>query len=233
MKEITIVIPCYNESDSLPELVQQLRKVNKSFNFILVDNGSTDNTQETLKSLTIPNNIELAKKEFNTGYGAGIKFGLKRVKTYYAGWMHADLQQDATVLLNAKILLESLKEKEAGESIALKGLRSGRTIFENLFTVGVATVTSILFFRVFWDIAGQPNIFKTSSLTFLDKAPDDHNFEFYVYIHFLRLKGTFKRFDAPFHKRRFGISSWDRGLLSKLTHSSRIFKYILHLRFNS
>jgi len=130
-------------------------------------------------------------------------------------------------------LLDNLNEKEISGSVALKGLRTGRSIFENLFTVGVAIVTSILFFRKFWDIAGQPNIFKTSSLKFLDNAPDDHNFEFYVYIQFLRSQGTFKRFDAPFYKRRFGVSSWDRGLASKLKHANRIFKYILNLRFNS
>ena len=51
MKKITIVIPCYNECDSLPELIRQLKKVSLDFNFILVDNGSTDNTENILKKL--------------------------------------------------------------------------------------------------------------------------------------------------------------------------------------
>ena len=234
MKKITIVIPCYNEAESLPELLKQLDQVNTNFNFILVDNGSTDETQNTLQKLNIPKNIELVKKEFNTGYGAGIKFGLGKVKTDYCGWMHADLQQNAKEILNSKILLEHLnKQEEIGGSLALKGLRTGRPIFENLFTVGVALMSSILFFRKFWDIAGQPNIFKTSSLTFLDNSPNDHNFEFYVYIQFLRLHGNFQRFDAPFHKRRFGVSSWDKGLVSKMKHANRIFRYILFLRTSS
>ena len=33
MKKITIVIPCYNESDSLPELIRQLKKVSLDFHF--------------------------------------------------------------------------------------------------------------------------------------------------------------------------------------------------------
>ena len=45
-------------------------------------------------------------------------------------------------------------------------------------------------------MAGQPNIFKTSALDFIDKAPDDHNFEFFVHIHFLINKGIYKRFNA-------------------------------------
>ncbi len=233
MNEITIVIPCYNEAESLPELINQLKKLHSQFDFILIDNGSTDNTQKLLNSIALPTNIKIVKKEFNTGYGAGIKFGIKKVKTKYTGWMHADLQQNANVLLHAKELIEIVNPENSEKSIALKGMRSGRSILEKFFTIGVALLTSTLFCKFYWDIAGQPNIFQTSSLTFLDKAPDDHNFEFFVYIQFKKLKGTFKRFDAPFHKRRFGKSSWDQGLKSKLKHAKLIFKYILYLRFNS
>ena len=232
MKKITIVIPCYNESSSLPELINQLKTISNDFNFILVDNGSTDDTQNVLKTINIPENIKILKKQTNEGYGAGIKYGLKNVKTEFTGWMHADLQQDANVLLNGKILLESLIDKKSKDFYAVKGLRTGRSISNNIFTIGVALLTSILFFRKFWDIAGQPNIFKTSSLDFLNKAPDDHNFEFFVYIYFIINKGIYKRFNAPFHKRRFGSSSWDRGFQSKLKHSKSILKYILYLRFN-
>lgn len=232
MKKITIVIPCYNESSSLLELINQLKTISDDFNFILVDNGSTDDTQNVLKKINIPENIKILKKQTNEGYGAGIKYGLKNVKTEFTGWMHADLQQDANVLLNGKILLESLIDKKSKDFYAVKGLRTGRSISNNIFTIGVALFTSILFFRKFWDIAGQPNIFKTSSLDFLNKAPDDHNFEFFVYIYFIINKGIYKRFNAPFHKRRFGSSSWDSGFQSKLKHSKNILKYILYLRFN-
>ena len=231
--KITVVIPCYNEAKSLKDLLKQLLEVGNTINFIVLDNGSTDNTQEILKSVSIPENIKLIKKKINTGYGAGIKYGLKRVKTEYSGWMHGDLQQNPKILLHVHRLIENFSAKEIIESKALKGLRSGRPMFENFFTYGVALVSSILFWKRFWDIAGQPNIFKTSSLKFLENAPDDHNFEFFVYIHFLINNGTFKRFDAPFNKRKFGKSSWDTGIMSKVKHSTSVLKYICFLRFNS
>lgn len=231
MKKITIVIPCYNESESLPELISQLKKVSLDFNFILVDNGSTDNTENILKNIEMPKNIKVLKKNTNNGYGAGVKYGLINVKTEFSGWMHADLQQEASnVLFNAKLLLEDIYSREIGDSYAVKGIRSGRSTYEKFFTFGVSFFSSLLFFRKFWDIAGQPNIFKTSSLEFLNMAPDGHNFEFYVYIHFLMKGGIYKRFDAPFLKRRFGSSSWDKGLISKLKHAKYIFKYVLYLR---
>ncbi len=233
MSTITIVIPCYNEADSIPELIKQLKKIKSNFKFILVDNGSDDNTSSIFDKLSLPENIELLKKETNTGYGAGIKYGIKRVKTKYCGWMHADLQQNANVLLRAKELIEQTNENESGDYIAFKGLRTGRSSLDNLFTVSVALLSTVLFFHRFWDIAGQPNIFKTSSLKFLDKSPDDHTFEFFVFIYFIKISGTYKRFNAPFYKRKFGSSSWDSGLKSKLIHSKNIFKFILNMRFNS
>ena len=40
----------------------------------------------------------------------------------------------------------------------------------------------------------QDNIYKASDLAFIDQAPDDHNFEFYVYIVFLLAGGKFRDF---------------------------------------
>lgn len=233
MTEITIVIPCYNEADSLPELIEEIRKCNVKFAFVLVDNGSTDATQRVLKDLSIPKCVRLLKKKENTGYGGGIKFGLKQVNTEFSGWMHADLQQNISVLLNANILIEELINSKLQGLNAFKGLRTKRSVIENIFTIGVSLVASVLFFRSCWDIAGQPNIFRTSDLVFLEKSPDNHNFEFYIYLKFLLLGGKFHRFEAPFFKRRFGSSSWDQGLLSKLNHAKNIFKYLVYLRFSA
>ena len=38
------------------------------------------------------------------------------------------------------------------------------------------------------------------------------------------------RFNAPFLKRKFGVSSWNKGLTSKLKHSYNTFKYIIYLK---
>ena len=97
----SIVIPCYNEAATLPLLIERCQEVVEEspyeLEFILVDNGSNDDTQETLKSINIPQNVEIFKKEINNGYGAGIKYGLTKVKTEFSGWMHADLQQDVKI----------------------------------------------------------------------------------------------------------------------------------------
>ena len=76
MTRITIIIPCFNEAESIPELIRKLSLINDDFNFLIVDNGSTDNTLEVFKKLNIPTHISFIKKDINTGYGAGIKYGI-------------------------------------------------------------------------------------------------------------------------------------------------------------
>ena len=66
--------------------------------------------------------------------------------------MHADLQQNADVLLHAKELIEIINPENSEKSIALKGMRSGRSIIEKFFTIGVALLTSTLFCKFYWDI---------------------------------------------------------------------------------
>ena len=231
MSKLTIVIPCYNEVESLPELIRQIKSVKLSCNFILVDNGSSDNTASFLDSISLPKKITFVKKPLNTGYGAGIKYGIKNVNTDLVGWMHADLQQNLNILSHLDKKVDWLLNYNSKKLAALKGLRSGRSLFENFFTTGVSILTSIIFFRGCWDIAGQPNIFRLNDLWFLKSAPDDHKFEFYIYIKFRLLNGKYLRFDAPFLNRRFGKSSWDNGLWSKIKHAKRVFSYILLLRF--
>ena len=98
MGKLTVIVPCFNEGESLSELIKQIREVSLDIIFIIVDNGSTDETQKIWKGISIPKNVKYVRKDINTGYGAGIKFGLSHVKTAFAGWMHADLQQDISVI---------------------------------------------------------------------------------------------------------------------------------------
>lgn len=54
MKLITIINPCYNEEDVLPELYQRLNEVTRSiedydFEYLFVNDGSEDKTLDLLK----------------------------------------------------------------------------------------------------------------------------------------------------------------------------------------
>lgn len=84
MPELSILIPCLNEADHLPALIQRIEKLCASSDIdaeaIILDDASTDKTIEVAKTLKEKNtilNIRIVHRfEPRRGYGALIRFGL-------------------------------------------------------------------------------------------------------------------------------------------------------------
>ena len=102
MNLLTIVIPCYNERDSLPLMIEKLSPLSKKINFIIIDNGSTDKTQEYLENIKSRlDNIEIFSIKENKGYGFGVFKALCSIEnSKFVGWIHGDLQFDFESLKN-------------------------------------------------------------------------------------------------------------------------------------
>lgn len=75
MWHICIVIPVYNEASVIPEVIQELRKVDK-FTIIVVDDGSHDNSCGVAKEL----GVVAIKHRINRGKGAAVKTGIEAAK---------------------------------------------------------------------------------------------------------------------------------------------------------
>ena len=72
MINLSIVIPSFNESKSLPMLVKKFSKKlkRKDVELIIVNNGSNDSTQSILVSLKKSYNfLKIIKLKKNIGYG--------------------------------------------------------------------------------------------------------------------------------------------------------------------
>ncbi len=76
-KSVSIIIPAYNEEDSIAEVLEQIDQVMESsendYEIIVVDDGSTDDTTEVLKNLT----VKVIRHPHNKGYGASLKTGIR------------------------------------------------------------------------------------------------------------------------------------------------------------
>lgn len=95
--DISVVIPLYNEAESLPELFAWIERVMKEHNFsyevIFVDDGSTDSSWEVIERLrkNTPN-IKAIKFRRNYGKSPGLHCGFKRATGDVVITMDADLQ---------------------------------------------------------------------------------------------------------------------------------------------
>lgn len=97
--DISIVIPLYNEEESLPELCSWIKQVTDSNGFsyeiILVDDGSRDNSWEIVKKLSEENkNIRGISFQRNYGKAAALHVGFQEAKGDIVFTMDADLQDN-------------------------------------------------------------------------------------------------------------------------------------------
>lgn len=95
--DISLVIPLYNEEESLPELhdwiVRVMTNHGYSYEIIFVDDGSSDGSWEVIKSLKNKNaHVRAIKFRRNYGKSAGLNVGFEQTKGNVVITMDADLQ---------------------------------------------------------------------------------------------------------------------------------------------
>ena len=95
--DLSIVIPLYNEDESLPELTAWIERVmqenNYSYEMILIDDGSIDESWKVLESLRLKNpHIKGIKFQRNYGKSAALNEGFKAEQGDVIITMDADMQ---------------------------------------------------------------------------------------------------------------------------------------------
>ena len=107
--DISVVVPLYNEDESLTELEAWVRKVmdenNFSYEIMMVDDGSTDNSWKVVQGLSeINSNVKGIKFRRNYGKSAALHTGFQEVQGDVVITMDADLTHnpfDVLKLINA------------------------------------------------------------------------------------------------------------------------------------
>ncbi len=110
--DISVIVPLYNEAESLPELTQQLREVlnrmGGNYEVLLIDDGSTDNSFQILNNIHRQNRrMKVVRFRRNYGKSAALSVGFAHASGTYVITMDADLQDDPQEIPN---LVRKLKE---------------------------------------------------------------------------------------------------------------------------
>lgn len=229
MKKLSVVIPCYNEAESLPGLIKEIEKTIRrdDIEIILVDDGSRDGSAKILKELSGSfSRFRVITNETNQGYGGAILEGLKNAEGEYIGWMHGDLQTSFDDVLTALKTIESAGEPK---NIYVKGTRKGRPFFDEIFTFSMGIFESLLLNRWLFDINAQPNIFHRSFFDSWTNAPRDFSLDLYA-MYTARIQNlNIIRIPVVFPPRKFGESHWNTGFRAKLKFIKRTISFSLEL----
>lgn len=231
----SLVIPCYNEALSLPELIRRCVFVatEGGGEIILVNNGSSDDSVAVLESLLGPasddaviGGVRWVSVLVNQGYGFGITSGLATASAPIVGWTHADLQTDPADVLRA---LDAFSAA-AAPSTFVKGRRYGRPLADRFFTAGMSAFETVYLRSPLADINAQPTLFSRDLLDKWGTPPTDFSLDLFAIYRARQAGFRLRRFPVIFASRRWGASSWNTDFAAKAKFIRRTVAFSIQLR---
>lgn len=136
MKKISVIVPCFNEEESLPIFYKEINKIIKKmsvkFELIFINDGSTDKTLDILRSLSLKDKaVRYISFSRNFGKEAGILAGLEYATGDYICMMDVDLQDPPELLIE---MYETLETTDY-DCVATRSVsRNGYSFLRKLFT---------------------------------------------------------------------------------------------------
>ena len=223
----SIVIPCYNEEENLPQLISTIEEMarGRDIEFVLVENGSKDGSYELMKTLVKDKYfIKIVKVDINQGLGYGICQGIKESSGDFVGWIHADMQTPKEDIEN---FLNYIDKTDRTQLLMVKATRHNRTFMDYFFTNGMALFCSLLFRKFLYDIQAVPVIASKDLFKSMKMMPHGFAFDMFMYWQ-AREKGfEVKRLPVRIFKREKGDSSWNTGLHARI----RLSRYMVYSAF--
>ena len=230
MIDLSIVIPFFNEEKNIPIILKNFEKLHdlKFVEIIMVNNGSTDNSQNEMEKNKITN-VKILNLEKNKGYGGGILEGLKIAQGNILAWTHGDLQCDINDVITAYKSFKKIDNK----TIVIKGKRQKRTIMEEILTFGMQIFASIILKVRLDDINAQPKLFDRNFFKQLMKFEPPKDFSLDLFLLYFAIKKNYKIINFPiyFNIRKYGKAKGGGGSFkNKFIIVLRTFKYIIKLK---
>lgn len=97
MNLISVIVPCFNEEESIDPFFNEINKylTNQNYELIFINDGSTDNTLNNIKKLP---NVKYISFSRNFGKEAALYAGLKKSRGNYVVIMDVDMQDPPNLL---------------------------------------------------------------------------------------------------------------------------------------
>ncbi len=141
---ISVVIPVFNEEESLVELhrdiVRNIKNLDTNYEVIFVDDGSTDNSLEILKeTATKDKKVKVYSFRKNQGKAEALTFGFEKAKGDYIVTLDADLQDNPLEIPHIIAKLKEGYDHVSGWRMNRKD-KGAKRIFSRLFNSSVSFI---------------------------------------------------------------------------------------------
>ncbi|HFI0248470.1 TPA: glycosyltransferase family 2 protein [Streptococcus suis] len=140
MKKLSIVVPCYNEEETIRPFLEATKKVEQAmaddlvFDYIFVNDGSKDNTLEVLRQVSDEfSNVHYLSFSRNFGKEAALLAGLENATGDLVTVMDVDLQDPPEMLVEMYNLIQNGYDVVGTRRADRKGEPVIRSIFAKMF----------------------------------------------------------------------------------------------------
>lgn len=200
MNKITVLVPVHNEKDFLPEILKQLEQVDFGLEkeIILIDDFSTDGTQELYKNLP----YKVLYHEKNMGKGAALRTGISHASGDIIIIQDADLEYNPA---DYKPLVELIKSNSAdvvyGSRLADTRNNGNFLFLSYLANVTLTCLTRLLYGTRLTDMETCYKAFRAEVIKSITIQSDRFDFEPEITAKILKKKLRFLELPISYNAR--------------------------------
>ncbi|MCM8763223.1 MAG: glycosyltransferase family 2 protein [Candidatus Omnitrophica bacterium] len=125
MKKLSVVMPVYNEQDTIEKILEKIKRVPIDKEIVIIDDCSSDGTQDILKKLE-PEGVRVVYHTYNKGKGASVRDGIKEARGEFAVIQDADLEYEPNDYLK---LIRPLEENKVDIVLGARFIKGYRGLF--------------------------------------------------------------------------------------------------------
>jgi len=204
---LSIIVPIYNEAQSLPALLPVWTSVCESngWDLILVDDGSHDETPHLLAEYEHLSFVRIIRHKLNCGYGAAVKSGIASARSDYLVTLDADGQHDIT---DAQKVFHLAIEGDADMVIGNRGNQSKSGWYRNIGKWMILRFTNMIMRQHINDLNTGFRLMRTEIVSrYLYLLPDSFAFCAVVTLFFINRRLRVLEIPVSSTKRQAGRST--------------------------
>lgn len=170
--KLSIIIPCYNEQDTIIEILKRLKKIDKinfELEIIVINDCSIDRTLKLLEENKNLFDILITNIK-NSGKGFSIKKGLEKASGDYIFFQDADLEYDTDDIQKFfKLIIKFTPDMIIGSRFRYNEYTRSHNFFNKMGNMLITSLFNILYNTTFTDIyccylCFKKSLFKTEEL---------------------------------------------------------------------
>ncbi len=179
-ESITIIIPAYNEADTIVECIRRVKEADKcglEWDIVVSDNVSTDGTRELLQKIDDPK-VNVVLRDTHSGKGANLRTAIAHATGDIVLWQDADLEY------NPKDYVDVLEPFFETDADVVYGSRLTRAKYCKVYGMPnfvanmlLTWTANVLYNRIFTDIETATKAFRREAIKSLDLVSEGFEIE--------------------------------------------------------